>query len=96
MHINDLATHDAPFVTIADLASYWDVSRKQIYRLIRSGRLPAVRFGPRILRVPRAEALELEESLRVGARGRSETPAAQDPAKPKAIALQLAHSRNKR
>jgi len=65
MAIDDLSTHENPFVTIGELADYWCVSRKQIYRLIDSGKLTAMRFGPRLFRVPSAEARKLEGALRV-------------------------------
>jgi excisionase family DNA binding protein len=58
-------------VTVGELTDYWDVSRKQICRLIDSGKLTAVRFGPWLFRVPRAEALKLEEALRVVSLGKA-------------------------
>jgi excisionase family DNA binding protein len=47
-------------VTIADLSEYWMVSRKQIYKQIESGALHAIRLGPRLLRVSKADAIEFE------------------------------------
>jgi len=35
------------------------VDRKQIYRLIQSGRLLAIRLGPRLYRIPSAAARAL-------------------------------------
>jgi len=35
--ILDLATHDERFVTIADIATYWQVGRSTIYRDIAKG-----------------------------------------------------------
>ena len=51
MPIRDLATHSAPYVTIAELAEYWAVSRQQIYKRIESGALEAIRLGARLYRV---------------------------------------------
>ena len=44
MAIRDLATHQAQYVTIAELAEYWAVSRQQIYKRIESGGLEAIRL----------------------------------------------------
>jgi excisionase family DNA binding protein len=45
--------------TVAELAKRLKVDRKQIYRLIQSGRLPAIRLGPRLYRIPSAAARAL-------------------------------------
>ena len=37
MSIKDLATHSARYVTVAQLAEYWAVSRRQILKRIESG-----------------------------------------------------------
>jgi len=49
--------------TVAELAKRLKVDRKQIYRLIQSGRLLAIRLGPRLYRIPSAAARAL---LRAG------------------------------
>ena len=51
MPIRDLASHQARYVTIAELAEYWGVSRQQIYKRIESGALEAIQLGARLVRV---------------------------------------------
>jgi excisionase family DNA binding protein len=58
--IRSLETHPEPFVTTAELADYWLVSRKQIYKQIQARTLTAIRLGPRLLRISTAEALKFE------------------------------------
>jgi len=60
MPLQDLASHTEPYVTVAELAEYWLVGRKQIYKQIDAGTLPAIRLGPRLLRIRTADALEFE------------------------------------
>lgn len=60
MRLQDLQSHPEPHVTVAELAEYWLVGRKQIYKQIDAGTLPAVRLGPRLLRIRTADALEFE------------------------------------
>ncbi len=60
MPLHDLASHSEPYVTVAELAEYWLVGRKQIYKQIDAGTLPAIRLGPRLLRIRTADALEFE------------------------------------
>ena len=60
MPIRDLAGHPARYVTIAELAEYWAVSRQQIYKRIESGALEAIRLGSRLYRVRTSVALEYE------------------------------------
>ena len=60
MRVKDLQSHSDPYVTVADLAEYWLVGRKQIYKQIEAGTLPAIRLGPRLLRIRTADALEFE------------------------------------
>jgi excisionase family DNA binding protein len=55
-----LQTHPEPYVTTTDLADYWGVSRKQIYKQIDAGTLTALRLGPHILRIHTAEAIRFE------------------------------------
>ena len=65
MPIRDLAVHSARYVTIAELAEYWAVSRQQIYKRIESGALDAIKLG-RLIRVRTAAALEYERRASVG------------------------------
>jgi len=58
--IMDLEKHPDPYVTTSDLAGYWRVSRKQIYKQIDAGTLRAIRLGPRLLRISTAEAIRFE------------------------------------
>jgi excisionase family DNA binding protein len=58
--IMDLHTHPEPYVTTSDLADYWGVNRKQIYKQIDAGTLAAIRLGPRLLRISTAEAIRFE------------------------------------
>ena len=37
--IVDLATHPEPYVTIADIAEYWQVHRRTVYRDVAKGAL---------------------------------------------------------
>jgi excisionase family DNA binding protein len=60
MRLQDLQTHREPYVTVAELAAYWLVGRKQIYKQIDAGTLRAIRLGPRLLRIRTADALEFE------------------------------------
>jgi excisionase family DNA binding protein len=59
--IKSLVEHTAPYVTTSELADYWMVSRKQIYKQIEAGTLKAIRLGPRLLRISKAAAVEFEE-----------------------------------
>ena len=58
--LRNLKSHPAPYVTIAELAAYWRVSRKQIYKQIDAGTLRAIRLGPRLLRVRTTDAYAFE------------------------------------
>jgi excisionase family DNA binding protein len=59
--IQNLRDHPEPYVTTTDLAEYWLVSRKQIYKQIEAGTLKAIRLGPRLLRISTAEAIAFEQ-----------------------------------
>lgn len=88
MPIRDLASHPARYVTIAELAEYWGVSRQQIYKRIESGGLEAIQLGSRLVRVRTSAALEYERSARVGAAGRGdEGEASRADRLPRAIGL---------
>ena len=65
MPIRDLVSHQARYLTIAELAEYWGVSRQQIYKRIDSGALEAIQLGSRLVRVRTAAALEYERNARV-------------------------------
>lgn len=71
MPIRDLASHQARYVTIAELAEYWGVSRQQIYKRIDSGALDAIQLGSRLVRVRTVAALEYERNASVGSAARS-------------------------
>ena len=62
VRIKVLEDHAAPYVTVEELAAYWRVSRKLIYNRVSTGELPAVRFGPRLLRVRTSEAIKFERA----------------------------------
>ena len=62
MTLKDLQSHPEPYVTVAELADYWLVGRKQIYKQIDAGTLPAIRLGPRLLRIRTADARAFERS----------------------------------
>lgn len=89
MPIRDLASHQARYVTIAELAEYWGVSRQQIYKRIDSGALDAIQLGSRLVRVRTNAALEYERNARVGAaaRGGDEGASSRIDKLPKAIGL---------
>jgi excisionase family DNA binding protein len=72
--IMDLQTHPEPYVTTSDLADYWRVSRKQIYKQIEAGTLKAIRLGPRLLRIGTADAIRFEEIARMSPPSACETP----------------------
>jgi excisionase family DNA binding protein len=63
--IRRLVDHSSPYVTISELAEYWLVSRKQIYKQIEAGTLKAIRLGPRLLRVSKQAAIEFERSAKM-------------------------------
>jgi excisionase family DNA binding protein len=72
--IVDLQRHTEPYVTTSDLADYWRVSRKQIYKQIEAGTLHAIRLGPRLLRISTAEAIRFEEMAKMSTPSEPETP----------------------
>jgi excisionase family DNA binding protein len=63
--IAHLEAHVEPFVTVGELAEYWLVSRKQIYKQIEAGTLPAIRLGPRLLRIRTADAIDFEQRAKI-------------------------------
>jgi excisionase family DNA binding protein len=72
--ITDLQTHPEPYLTTSDLADYWRVSRKQIYKQIEAGTLKAIRLGPRLLRISTAEAIRFEEMAKMSPASDREGP----------------------
>jgi excisionase family DNA binding protein len=67
MAVKDLQSHAEPYVTVAELAEYWLVGRKQIYKQIEAGTLPAIRLGPRLLRIRTIDARHFERSANMRA-----------------------------
>jgi excisionase family DNA binding protein len=59
--LTDLATHPEAFVTVAQLSEYWQISRKQVLKLIESGALDAVRLGVKTYRIRASAALAFEQ-----------------------------------
>jgi excisionase family DNA binding protein len=75
MAVKDLQSHSESYVTVAELAEYWLVGRKQIYKQIEAGTLPAIRLGPRLLRIRTVDARAFERSANMrGASGEIEVP----------------------
>jgi excisionase family DNA binding protein len=60
VRVRNLEEHPEPYVTVAELAAYWLVGRKQIYKQIDAGLLPAIRLGPRLMRIRTADAIAFE------------------------------------
>jgi excisionase family DNA binding protein len=63
MVITNLNTHAASYVSVAELADYWEVTRQLVYKRIQSGLLPAMRLGPRCFRIRTADALAFERHV---------------------------------
>jgi excisionase family DNA binding protein len=63
--IKNLHAHPSPYVTTSELAEYWLVSRKQIYKQIEAGTLKAIRLGPRLLRISTTDAIEFERTAKM-------------------------------
>jgi excisionase family DNA binding protein len=63
MVITNLNNHSASYVTVAELAAYWEVTRQLVYKHIQSGLLPAIRLGPRCFRVRTEDAVAFERLL---------------------------------
>jgi excisionase family DNA binding protein len=63
--IVNLALHTEKYVTVAQLAAYWQVSPKQIYKQIDAGTLPALRLGPRLYRIRTTAALDFERAAQM-------------------------------
>lgn len=65
MAITDLSRHARPFVSVRELADYWQLSRHEIYKQIDAGTLPAVRLGPRLYRIRTSDALQFAISAKL-------------------------------
>src|SRR5262249_39804805 len=63
MSIVDLALHAAPYVTVGDLADYWEATRRQISKHIETGNLPPMRLGPRCYRMRASDAVQFERTI---------------------------------
>jgi excisionase family DNA binding protein len=70
--IRDLRRHPEPYVTVGELADYWLVSRKQIYKQIEAGTLHAIKLGPRLLRISTHEAISFERIANMNPHGRDD------------------------
>jgi excisionase family DNA binding protein len=44
--VQDLRAHFGEFVTVAEVARYWHVSERTVYRHIEKGALRVIRIGP--------------------------------------------------
>ncbi len=74
MRLHDLASHSERYVTVSQLAEYWLVGRKQIYKQIDAGTLKAIRLGPRLLRIRTADALDFERRANMRPADRHDKP----------------------
>ncbi len=64
--ISDLGTHPRPYVTVRELADYWLVmNRREIYKQIDAGTLPAIRLGSRSWRISTNDAFKFERDARI-------------------------------
>ena len=59
---------DVRFLTVAEVAEMMRVSNMTVYRLVQSGKLPAVRFG-RSYRIPESAVAAAIETARFGSVG---------------------------
>jgi len=61
-----MITHEtakSEYCTIAEAAQLLRVSKPTVSRWIESGRLPAVRVGPRLIRIRRVDLYQLDEPV---------------------------------
>ena len=72
--ITNLAQHKDKYVTVSQLAEYWQVSRKQIYKHIDAGTLETIRLGPRLYRIRTSVAVRFEESAHMRPSGEASRP----------------------
>lgn len=59
--ITSLTTHQAPYVTLPSLKTYWQVEYQTLHKWVRAGILPAYRFG-RMWRIRTEDALAFEQN----------------------------------
>jgi len=76
--IQNLTSHAASYVTVSELAEYWLVSRKMIYKQIEAGTLHTIKLGPRLLRIRTTEAADFERRAGMYRPTLSDQPAAVD------------------
>jgi excisionase family DNA binding protein len=62
--LTNLPAYSGAFVTVRQLAEYWDVSRKHVLKLIVTGALESIRLGPKTYRVRVQAALDFEQRHR--------------------------------
>ena len=74
MPIRDLSTHPVAYISVGELADYWRISRKQIYKQIDAGTLEAIRLGPRLFRIRTTVARNFEESARMSPNNAPQPP----------------------
>jgi excisionase family DNA binding protein len=92
MVITNLNTHSASYVTVAELAEYWEVTRQLVYKHIQSGLLPAIRLGPRCFRVRTEDAVAFERLLS----SRAEKGNGGPNTAPRGLTMQLIRQKNRR
>ena len=80
MPVKDLQSHSEPYVTVAELAEYWLVGRKQIYKQIEAGTLPGHPAWSTPAENPHVDARAFERSANMrSARDESQSDSARDP-----------------
>ncbi len=57
-------TQEPEYCTVAEAATLFRVSKPTVWRWIASGRLPAVRVGPRLIRIRRVDLRQLDQPAR--------------------------------
>ena len=50
---------EGPFLTVKEAAALLGVSTRTVYGWIRDGSIPSIRFGPKLLRVPKDKLFTL-------------------------------------
>lgn len=59
-HIEELKS--SPFLTVKETAQLLGVSTRTVYAWIQDGRIPSIRLGPKLLRVPTSKLLALGDA----------------------------------